>query len=94
MLVGLGIFSAGVWVFGILMFTFALDGAESARLPDWLEPFMLIGWPASVALVPIVPSLAMACGANWRWVTGWFLGASAIAAMVFLTGVVALFSSL
>lgn len=92
--VGLCLLSGSTWVFGILMFTFSLDGASSSQLPTWLDAFMLIVWPATVALVPIVPTGMMICGSSWRRVVFAIFATGALAMVVFMVGVVTLFSSL
>ena len=84
----------GAWIFGMLMFTFCLDGASSHQLPKWLDAFMLVGWPVSIGLVVLVPPLLMACGASWKTVVVAFLTTVLISIAIFMAGVATLFSSL
>ena len=59
-----GAVCAGYWIFGMLMFTFSLDGASPGDVPRWLEVFMLIGWPIMIATAVVVPALMIAAGVN------------------------------
>ncbi len=83
-----------VWVFGMLMFTFSLDGANRNQLPAWLDVFMLIGWPVSIGLSAFVPSILLACGTNLRWVVGSLVGTGLTSFAVFMVGVVTVFTAL
>lgn len=85
---------AGLWMVGILMFTFSLDGANSQDLPEWLDVFMLVGWPVSIGLVALVPACCILLGLNWRWWLGSFLATAFISVAVYVGGLVAVFSSL
>lgn len=77
-----------VWIFGILMFTFSLDGASSSDLPDWLDGFMLVGWPATIAIFTVVPPILMAVGVKWQWVFASAIGTGFLSMATFVTGVV------
>lgn len=93
MLLVLSAAGGGIWIFGILMFTFSLDGASSSDLPDWLDVFMLVGWPATIVLFAALPPLLTLIGVKWNWIFGSAVGAGALSAGVFMTGVVSVLSA-
>ena len=89
----LAVAGAGVWLFGILMFTFSLDGASSSQLPDWLEPLMLVGWPVSIGIAAVLPALLIACGVRWNRILLSFAASVTIAIAVYMTGIASVFAS-
>lgn len=94
MLVCTGGLGVAVWLFGMLMFTFSLDGAKPSDIPAGLEILMLVGWPISIVPVAVVPAILMASGVKLRWVVGALLGFAIFSAAIYIAGVVILFSSL
>lgn len=82
--------AAALWIFGILMFTFSLDSANSNDLPDWLDGFMLIGWPATLVAFVVIPPTLFAFGKNLTWIAASTVITGLISAAVFMTGVVSM----
>jgi len=93
-LLGFGGLGVAVWLIGMLMFTFSLDGANPSDIPAGLEIMMLAVWPLSIIPVAVVPAILMACGAKWRWIVGAFFGFAFFSAGIYIAGVIMLFSSL
>lgn len=93
-LIGFAVAGGCVWMMGLLMFTFSLDGVNSMDLPKWLDKFMLIVWPVSIGLVALVPAVLVACGWSWRWWIGSVFLTSLISLGIFVTGVITVFTSL
>ena len=80
-----------VYIFGMLMFMFSLDSATANQIPEWLELYMLIGWPCIITLAVVVPPIFIAVGAKRRWtVISLIDGAIAVAAWWFVGVVVAI----
>ena len=85
----------GVWIFGILMFTFSLEWSQqqpASRLAgcihaDWVADFQ-------IGLVALVPATLMALGAKWKWIVGSLIGTGLTSTAVFMVGVIAVFRSL
>ena len=94
LLVGLAAAGFCFWIFGILMFTFALDGANGQQLPKWLDAFMLFGWPLSIGAVVVTGPALVAMGAKWWQALTAFIVSALLSAGVYMTGVVVLVSSL
>ncbi len=89
----LSVAGVGVWMFGILMLTFSLDGASSNQLPDWLEPLMLVGWPVSIGMAAVLPALLIARGVHWNRILLTVVVSVSIAIAVYLTGFVSVIAS-
>ena len=50
----------GVYIFAMLMFTFSLDGANSQKLPIWVGPYFMLGFPLSLGVAVLVTPLTIA----------------------------------
>lgn len=75
--VGSGI-AIGVWLFGMLMFAFSLDGASASKIPHWLELFVLVGWPLVLGVTVVVPAVLVGFGIHPLKIGG----ATAVLAMI------------
>lgn len=53
-----------VYIFGMLMFAFSGDAATAGSYPKWIEPFMLLGWPITIAVAVLVPPIVLRSGQN------------------------------
>ena len=55
MLIALAGLAFGVYLFGMLMFAFSGDSATAGSWPDWIEPYMFIGWWFALGFSCFVP---------------------------------------
>lgn len=69
-IVGAGMFGWSLWVTGMLMLAFSMDGANSSEIPNWMEPLILIGWAPMVAIASLIPPALFMFGVRakqcWR----------------------------
>ena len=84
--IGAGVTGAGMWMFGILMFTFSMDGASPNNVPNWLEPYMLLGWPLVIAATVLAPAVMLLYGAPLGRTLATFAGLAATSVCWILAG--------
>ncbi|MEM6688952.1 MAG: hypothetical protein AAF664_05960 [Planctomycetota bacterium] len=65
-LIGASVLAGCVWITGMLMFAFSGDSVNASKIPDWLEPTVLLGWPCFLAASVVLPPLLFALGRTNR----------------------------